>query len=200
MLVLPKKKTTPFISDQNPGRNWKKGYDILPTHIWGFCHKAMKFSDPGTWELSTVFLGECQIRGFCCHFARCFRRVVDSISEWDRTYGRPMPGSTPRILGSGALEAQLKPQPFFSCTYLWLTIPVTVRPWKLLEKENSYCKPTSFWGERNLSFRENMSLYGFKEITFSGVGKKIETVPPPIAMWCLQGEGSKNPEQSCVFV
>lgn len=86
MLVLSpppaKKKTTPFFSDQNPGRNWKKGYDILPRHIWHMgmkCHKAMKFSDPGTWANSTVFhmwmsdiyvgfVARCSMLQECCWF------------------------------------------------------------------------------------------------------------------------------------
>ena len=73
------------------------------------------------------------------------------------------------------LVPQLSFQPFFSCTYLWLTIPDTNgSPLKidLWKRRIPIGHPPVFGGGRNLSFRDGMSLYGFKEITFSGVGKR----------------------------
>ena len=142
-----KNKQHHLFSDQNPGRNWKKGYDILPTSYMGMkCHKAMKFSDPGTRANHSISC-ECQINVGFVAIARCFRSVVDSISEWDRTYCFPMPGSTPRILGSGAWFRNWSHSLSLAAhIYDLPSLTLTVHPRKLLEKEKSYWKPTIFWG------------------------------------------------------
>ena len=118
-----KKKTTPFFSDQNPGRNWKKGYDILPTHIWHMgmkCHKAMKFSDPGTWANSTVFhmwmsdiyvgfVARCSMLQECCWFNLWMGQNLLLPYAWKHA----------KNSWKWCLVPQLKPQPFFSSPHIY---------------------------------------------------------------------------------
>lgn len=122
-----------------------------PQVIWGWnVTRPWNFRIPEP-ELSTVFHMECQINvGFV---ARC--SMLQECCWFNLWMGQnlllPYAWKHAKNSWKWCLVPQLKPQPFFSCTYLWLTIPVTVHHWKSTSGKGEFLLETHhFLGVREI--------------------------------------------------